>query len=291
MVTGSFEDTVEFPGGQSASSNGQGDMYLVDVDPDHNLLGTYGGTGDDMGLGLAQYNGGNIFLTGAFEDDVIFGPYGGRHSAGSADAFLASYDITAGAAPAFQWVTTWGDTGWDCANAVCVYPGHMYITGSFQGTVDYDPGSNTDSRTASGFADAYICHYGSVGAYIGVTTWGGDDAFAMDAGEDIAVDGGGSVYAAGSFSGVAFGTPSNGSFDGVVAKYNWNLNLLWTAIFGGAGSDGCNGVAADHWDRIFVTGGYRDTVDFDPTSGVEDHTYNGGLSDAFLEKLYSNGLW
>ncbi len=294
LVTGSFKDTVEFPGGQTGISNGQGDIYLVDLVKGHDLLGTWGGTGDDMGLGLAFKEDTVVLLTGAFQEDVNFNPdgMGGmRHCAGGCDALLAEYDTTVEGSPENQWVVTWGDTGYDYGNKVCWHPGEIYVTGSFQGTVDFNPTGGTDERISNGAADAYVLHYNSSVQYLGVTTWGGDDPVMRDAGEDIAVDDNGDVYAVGSFIGESFGTPSNGSFDGVVAGYDPDLNLKWTAIFGGAESDGCNGVATDYWDRIFVTGGFKDIVDFNPTAEVEEHTSNGGMADCFLVKLYSNGLW
>jgi hypothetical protein len=159
--------------------------------------------------------------------------------------------------------------------------------------VDFSPASGTDLRTANGPQDAYVCHYGSDSAYYGVTTWGGyDDPYPdWEAGYDVAVDNNGNVYAVGNFFGEAFGTPSHGGSDGVVAKYDGNLNLQWTAIFGGTTRDYCYGVTTDQWNRIFVTGDYEDTVDFDPTSGVDEHTCNGVIADCFLVKMYSDGQW
>jgi hypothetical protein len=100
------------------------------------------------------------------------------------------------------------------------------------------------------------------------------------------------VYVAGSFFGEAYGIPSNGGFDGIVVSLSpdW-LIPNWTDVFGGPQADGCNGIAIDYWGRIFVTGSYKETVDFDPTSGVDNHTFNGGQGDCFLLKMYTDGQW
>jgi hypothetical protein len=39
-----------------------------------------------------------------------------------------------------------------------------------------------------------------------------------------------------------------------------------------------------------MTGRFSNTIDFDPGSGVDEHTSNGGI-DAFLMKVLSDGEW
>jgi hypothetical protein len=35
----------------------------------------------------------------------------------------------------------------------------IYVTGRFNGTVDFDPGPGIDEHTSSGLEDAYICRF------------------------------------------------------------------------------------------------------------------------------------
>jgi hypothetical protein len=287
LVTGYFQDTVlAFPGGQWAQSKGGMDIFLVDVAPDHDMLGTYGGTGNDIGMGLARSVTGNILLTGGFSDDVNFGGIaGGRHSAGSTDAFLAEYDVSSDA-PGYQAVMTWGAGGADQGNAVASHLFDIYVTGFFSGSVDFNPAGGTDILTANGAGDGYVCHYSTAWSYLGATQFGLVDYWAVDSGEDIAVDSSGNVYMVGE----AYDSLFMSYFNGTVISYDNDLTKLWNDVFSGSGYDYCFGVCTDPWDRIFVTGGYMVSVDFDPTSGSDGHLSNG-LLDCFLVKLYSNGQW
>jgi hypothetical protein len=291
MVTGYFQDSVTFPGGQSATSKGGMDIFLVDVAEGHNMLGTYGGTDNDVGVGLARNITGTVLLTGGFSSDVNFNPGGfggGRHSAGSTDAFLAEYDLASGDKPANQAINTWGAGGADQGNAVCVHTFDIYVTGFFCGSVDFNPGSGTDILASAGSGDGYVCHYTTAWTYKGATQFGWNDVFARDSGQEITVDGSGNVYVAGNiYVGDIFVT----HWDAFVASYDPDLNKQWSDVFSSGDSEYCYGICTDQWDRIYVTGGFPYMLDFDPASGSDDmHTSNGWL-DCFLLKLYSNGQW
>jgi hypothetical protein len=72
----------------------------------------------------------------------------------------------------------------------------------------------------------------------------------------------------------------------------------WAQTWGGGDTDdeweddGGEDVAVDDSGNIYVAGYFRETVDFDPGPGTEEHTSNGD-DDAFLTKFDSNGnfLW
>jgi len=296
LVTGTFADTAFFPNGEVKVSNGVTDIYMVDIMDGHDLLGVWGGPEEDHGMGLTldPVNNNLVAVTGSFSDDIDFDPegmFGGRHSAGCTDAFISVYDISTDGTLPNQWIITWGDAGFDYSYNICAVPGSYYVTGSFMMTVDFDPGSNTDSRTASGFADAYVVHLGTAGEYFNVTTWGGDDGTsASDSGNDIVTDSIGNVYVVGDFAGEAFGIASQGKSDCVVAKYDPNLNGIWAAGWGGPEVDICYGVCVNQWDRIFITGYYQESADLNPGSGVDIHTSNG-TQDCFLVKLLPTGPW
>jgi hypothetical protein len=293
-VTGSFEGTAYF-NNSSAVSNGKTDVYLYDVDNFLDVI-TWGGPGEDVGMGIAV--GGydeDMLVTGIFMDQVNFSPWGTdvHSSNGSFDAFLSyfRYDDTF-YIPSFEEVVTWGGGSLDYAKGVCSRLGREYVTGSFSSTVNFNPdsGGTPHYETSAGLSDAYIsCLSG--GTFTNVATWGGAGSLNIDSGYGVAVASSGNVFCAGSFSGDSFGGTSHGKYDAVVALYSSDLSLISATTWGGTGSDGCNAICTNYWDRIFVAGGFQSTVDFKPGSGVEDHVSNGGTSDCYLMKLMPDLTW
>jgi hypothetical protein len=83
---------------------------------------------------------------------------------------------------------------------------------------------------------------------------------------------------------------SNGRLDAFVSAYDSGGNYLWTRTWGGTGDDQAAGLAVDWLGDVFVSGRFQNTVNFDPTSGVDSHTSNGGY-DAFLSQFTASGAF
>src|SRR5690606_11914989 len=69
--------------------------------------------------------------------------------------------------------------------------------------------------------------------------------------------------------------------------------LIWATFLGGSGFDAAYGVAAGPGGGATVTGSTGST-DFPTTPGAYDTTHNGGIVDAFVARLSSDGatlLW
>jgi hypothetical protein len=62
---------------------------------------------------------------------------------------------------------------------------NIYISGFFQGTVDFNPGPGEDIHTSNGSTDVYLVKFDSNGAFQWARTWGG---IGMDCGQSIAID-------------------------------------------------------------------------------------------------------
>ena len=124
-------------------------------------------------------------------------------------------------------------------------------------------------------------------------TWGGNS---HDQGYGVAVDGSGNIYVTGYFSETVDFDPgsgvdnhtSNGGSDIFLSKFDSSGIFLWTETWGGMAGDYAADVAADGLGNVYVTGTFGKTVDFDPGSGVDNHTSNG-VDDAFLSSFHSSG--
>ena len=126
---------------------------------------------------------------------------------------------------------------------------------------------------------------------------GGSD---LELGLSIATDASGNVYVTGYFESTVDFDPgpdtlnliSNGNRDVFVQKLDASGNLLWAKSLGGTSGDDGTSIITDASGSIYVTGSFKNTVDFDPGPGTLNITANTS-SDIFLLKLDTGGnlIW
>src|SRR5436190_10065311 len=79
--------------------------------------------------------------------------------------------------------------------------GNVYVAGTFSGSIDLDPSPTTQAMvTAKGGTDVFVAKYGATGQLMWAKTLSG---MANESAADIAYDGIGNVYVAGTFTGAA----------------------------------------------------------------------------------------
>ena len=278
-ITGYFEGTVDFGGGDVTSA-GNPDIFVLKLDSSgaSQWANTYGGTSTDRGYSIAVDSSGNSYITGYFEGTVDFG--GGDITAGSNEIFVLKLNSSG----TFQWVNTYGSTSSDAGNGIAVdSSGNAYITGFFQGTVDFGGGD----VTSAGNMDIFVLKLNSSGTFQWVNTYG---STSDDRGWDIAVDSSGNSYITGSFQGtVDFGggdVTSAGNTDFFVLKLNSSGTFQWANTYGGTSTDRGYGIAVDSSGNSYITGSFQGTVDF----GGGDITATAN-SDIFVLKLNSSGTF
>jgi len=302
-VTGYFHGTVDFDPGSGVdnhTSNGQYDVFLSKFDP----LGafkwarTWGGSYEDEGWGVAVDGSGNVYVTGWFSGTVDFDPGSGvdnHTSNGYFDVFLSKFDSSG----AFKWARTWGGSYDDEGRGVAVDgSGNVYVTGWFMGTVDFDPGSGVDNHTSYPGWDVFLSKFDSSGAFIWARTWAGCGFYYTDWSLGVAVDGSGNVYVTGAFEGTVDFDPGSGvdnhtsigHTDVFLSKFDSSGEFEWARTWGGTHYNYGYGVAVDGSGNVYVTGRFEGTVDFDPGSGVDNHTSNG-VWEVFLTKFDSSGAF
>lgn len=305
-VVGYFNgDDVDFnPGGtpHERSSNGDSDVFLAKYNAAGNLLWGHpiGGTGTDLGYGIAVDGSGNVYVTGSFEGNVDFDPDpGDSHplsSNGNADIFVAKYDTNGD----FLWAHGIGGTGFERGYAIAVDgSGNAYVTGFLlSAIVDFDP-DGTHELNSNGDSDAFVAKYDTSGGFLWAHNIGGS---AADAGYGITVDGSGNAYVTGKFSGSSVdfnpgGTDelldSNGGSDAFLAKYNTTGMLVWAHNMGGAEHDEGWDVELDGSGNIHLTGQFwGENADFNP-AGDPHFLDSNGLDDAYVAKYDTTGslLW
>lgn len=201
------------------------------------------------------------------------------------------------AQPAYTWANSIGNTGADVGQSIAIDgSGNVYITGSFTGIADFDPGAGTANLTSTGATDIFVAKYTSAGAYLWAFNIG--SATGSGVGNAITLDGSSNVYVTGFFMGTADFNPSGatnnltsgGSVDIFVAKYTSGGAYLWAFKVGEAGADGGEGISLDGSGNVYVTGYFQGTTDFDPGGGVVN-LISTGSTDIFVAKYTSAGAY
>lgn len=309
-LAGAFGGTVDFnPSNQTfyqVSSSGDLDGFLAKYDNNGNFLWikSQGGALFDIANGVALDITGNVFVTGVFKSGNFESQGAGNQfsAAGSIeDIFIAKYDNTG----LFQWSNPIGGADRDIATSIAVdKSGNAYLTGSFKGSVDFDPGPGTVNQTALGTADAiFFAKYDPSGAHIISQKLTGSSGSGV--GTSIAVDTAGKFYLTGAFSGTLDFNPIGGqgrtSFgvkDMFYAKYNQFgeyefANRIGTPATSANDSAIGSCIVIDNEGEIYITGSFQGDADFDASSGDDTHTSATDGGDIFFAKYDNAGnyLW
>jgi hypothetical protein len=299
-VQGSAIDMDPGPLGSFVVANGGYDTYVHKVDANGYLewAKTFGGTQNDVGLDIALDPSGNILVTGHFFGTTDFDPGAGvtqLSSNGDRDIFILKLDANGD----FLWARSFGEDDDDFGQSIATDAnGNVIVTGKFQGTVDFDPGSGTTNLTSNGIEDAFILKLDGDGNLLWANSIGGPG---NDRGQAVTTDANGNIYTTGTFiatvdfdPGVGVQELSTGGaiFDVFIQKLDTDGNLVWAKVMGGSNWDFGHGIAVDASENVYTTGYFNNTVDFDPGPGTANLSSNGG-ADIFVQKLDANGdfLW
>ena len=267
---------------QPAFSGGNSDAFVAKLDSTGSELiySTYlGGSGNDVGLGIALDAAESVYLSGSssstdFPTTSAFQP----QLSGENDGFVTKFN-SAGSALIYS--TYLGGSGGDSARAIAVDDaGNSYLSGRTDST--NFPLANALQPFGGGDEDAFVAKLNSTGAQLIYSTYlGGSD---RDAGRAISVDAVGNAYVAGNTSSTDFPTANalqpvfGGALNDVfISKLNSSGSaLIYSTYLGGIGEDQGNGIAVDGFGRAFVTGQISPSADF-------------VVFDAFVAKLDSTG--
>jgi hypothetical protein len=191
--------------------------------------------------------------------------------------------------------------------------GNAYVTGNYQGTVNFNPNgsyllSSANRRGGYSSQDAFVVKLSAQGGFAWAGSMGGTG---VDGGGSIAVDGQGNVYLTGTYGPLGLDSDSNNNFNPgsgaglklplygssnvatniFVEKLTTNGKLVWGYGMGSSGSGNGNSagrIAVDGSGNVYLTGGFAQTLTINSTSGTTSLTSQGG-TDALVLKLDTNG--
>jgi hypothetical protein len=170
--------------------------------------------------------------------------------------------------------------------------GNLYITGSYEDSVDIDPGTANYMLHSHGYSDGFILKLSANGNFIWAKSFGGsrDDYF-----RDICIDKHENVYTHGSFKdtvdfdpGLSTSTYIAGN-DAFILKLDKNGDFVWAKTF--HASEGySDGIALDldKEGNVYCVGNFfGNGLDFDPGTGTVGPPTNS--SHMYFVKLDSLG--
>lgn len=258
---------------------------------------------------------GNIYVVGVYKDTTDFDPGPNVNNLvyynnnGNFDGvFLSKYDSNGN----FIWAKHIAVTGITGASYIKFEISfvldrlhNIYISGTFNGTVDFDPGPGVFNLNSPSIRNIFLSKLDAAGNFVWAKSI---ESLYPQAINHITIDSDDNLLLAGSFGfgsdfdmgpGVYYlNVTVTGMADNLfLAKYNQNGNLIWAKHLKSNGNENhfINSVARDAFDNIFITGTFSDTLDFDPSANnyLLWSNYGNGNSNAFYAKYDKNGnfIW
>lgn len=310
---GYFRGTVYYQVGNDVDSlvsdnsisvtTGSYDVFLQKLDSDGNVQWTksLAGGGSEWLHDIEVDDSGNVYSTGYFQEGADFDPGVDTYSLSSpglASAFISKLDTDGN----FVWAKSFeaGANGSSNGRSICSGGnGSITVVGDFGDTVDFDTGPGVlqfvNDLPNPGFdEDSYVANLDSDGNLNWVKVF---NQFVFWDGSHVAMDGASNIVCTGYFEETIDLDPgpaivnatAAGNRDIFILKLDQNGNYLWSKLLSGTSSEEPVAVHIDSYDDIYIGGGFKGTVDFDPGLGVQSLTNPENVFRGFLLKLSASG--
>ncbi|MBA3664959.1 MAG: SBBP repeat-containing protein [Bacteroidetes bacterium] len=300
-IIGTFQGTVDFnpgPAVYTLTSVWGNDVFVLKLDSGGNFLWAKSieGTSGETCSSMAVDKNGYIYIVGYFSGTADFDPSGATYTlscSGTSAMFISKMDNSG----AFVWAEAiGGGASYTMGHSITLDKfGNIYTTGSFNGTLDFDPGPAVYNLTTynNNSDNAFILKLNSSGNFIWAKELWGTNSI----GRSVAVDQLGYVYTTGYFSGTIDFDPNGGivylsavafAGDAFVSKLDQSGNFIWAKKIGGKNNEYGTCISVDVSGKVYVAGNFNDTVDFNPGPTI-NNLISSGASDAFILLLDSSG--
>lgn len=232
----------------------------------------------------------NIYVTGLFEQDITFDQNNQFTALGDWNMFVAKYDEQGN----FLWAKNYSSVERVSGKTLRVYDNHLYVSGSFKDTVDFDtsdPQNNLSILDNS--THSFIVKLELNGDFVSVLGFESDEFIDIN---DFVFDSEGNIIMTGVFSGVADFNPSSGTNevtanafnDFFVNKIDESGNHIWTYH---ADQNGLNNYAGsldlNDSDDVIVVGQIAGEANFGTSTSPNIVTPNS-VTSGFILSLSKN---
>lgn len=224
---------------------------------------------------LATDAGGNLYAGGNYNTSLDIDPGPGVQnitSNGQADMIQIKLNPSGN----LVWANAMGSINQDNLKTVKVDPtGNLVITGSFQDTVDFDPGLGlTQLSSGSGLYSSFVAKYDSSGQLL----WAGNfEGTGDNHAQNLVIDPLGNLFVCGRFKDTVDFDPDPNTTaititsvaSGYLIKLNGQGNFQWSKTLGGNGVSSLIDISIGPTGNLFAVGGMNGvSVDVDPGPSV-----------------------
>jgi hypothetical protein len=283
-------------GSHQSTYTGNYDVFVAKFNSSGALQwGTYfGGSADDVGVGIAADALGNLYITGFTQSTSGIATSGAWQTAlgGSAsnDAFVAKLTNTG----SLVWSTYFGGSQNENGYSIAVDAGNNPILfGYTSGSSNLATAGAHQTAFAGGGTDAFLAKYNSKGSLKWSTYFGGKG---YDAGYGVSTDATGNIYITGVTTSPK-GIATAGAYKTIVDSVNGNAFLskfdstgknLWGTYFGGTNGDAAYFLATNPSSGDVVLTGTTGSYSGIATNGAWQSALNGS-NNTFLADFNNKG--
>ncbi|BCY29647.1 hypothetical protein KK2020170_25150 [Flavobacterium okayamense] len=323
-----FNPNISVNNSLTTTSGGEAYVLKLDTNLDYVWAKSFvtTDTNGNMGTSIKVDSTDNIIVAGTFKGASDFDPNAGVQSVSAQTSFSAGFIVKLSSVGNYIWKATLNTTDNNISGNIYASTQETFLReiaidvndnvvaiGTFRGrVVDFDPNSgtvniNSDMHIQSGSPTiytykntGYLWKLSSTGSYV----WAGairTNSSYVSGGDihpfALVFDNNNDFYFSGHFrqnidlnpaSGYTWLT-SNGNNDVFIGKFSGSTNdLIWARSYGGANNVYTNDMKISA-GKLLLFGSFAATVDFDPNSGTQNATSQGG-NDTYLLSLNETSL-
>lgn len=297
-VFGNYLDSIDLDPGLNnviQHSTNSRDIFVAKYDSGGNYLNhiNLGGMLQEFGSSIEFSDSNFIYLFGSYRDTIDFDPGLAQYKIGSShqqDLFFAKYDTSFN----LIWAKSIGGQDDQQSHELVLDDSdNLYIVGNYRGSMDLDPGPQTNLVSPVGSFDIYYAKYNTNGDYQWGGSFGGND---YDYGYGIDASDTAYVYVTGYFIGSMDANPGpsfnnisayGGQSNAFITQLRSDGSYVRTTQFGtSAPGDNVSDVLGISGHRALFCGSYSHNTDIDPTDDTviisSQGSYDGLMSEYLM---------
>lgn len=297
-LSGYFNGTADFDPGAGTyefTCMGMNDNVLAKYSSDGDLIWAkqYGSAGFEAALSMRVLADGTSYTTGFYSGTADFDPGLGTFEMSSGlmqnSGYLLQLDNNGDFVMARNIVSTGNVISYDVDTDAS---GNIYLTGTFGGTIDLDPGTGTSEYTTV-FDNSFVVKLDAAGDFVWGKHIASDEtviAYSVD------VNGSGNVTLSGYMETTTDFNPDpteifeltpapENAMGAYICVLDNNGDFVQAAGYGGCGFVDYHGAYSDAAGNLYISGAFETTVDVNPDPAVEQLVTVDDFRDNYLIKL------